>query len=140
MSKKISPFVTFFRYNIVAGIATTVDFAILVLFTEVFGLWYMFSTFIGAVAGGVTAFIFQRNWAFMKRDGKLSVQAVKYLLIWIVSILLNLAGMYIFVDFFECRVILSKIIVAIIIGIGFNFVMQKYWVFRKENKIERIIE
>lgn len=130
MGKKPSALITFFRYNIVAGVATGVDFAILVFFTEVLGLWYMLSAFIGAVAGGITAFIFQRNWAFMKKDGKLSVQAVRYLLIWIISILLNLVGMYLFVDFLGYQYILSKVIVAIIIGIGFNFIMQKYFIFR----------
>ena len=130
MGKKPNALTTFFRYNIVAGLATTVDFAILILLTEVLGIWYVISASIGAVAGGITAFIFQRNWAFMKKDGKLSVQAVKYLLVWIVSILLNVAGVYIFVDFLGYQYILSKVIVAIVIGIGFNFIMQKYFIFR----------
>lgn len=130
MSKKTNAFITFFRYNIVAGIATGVDFAILVMFTEILGLWYLLSAFIGAVAGGITAFVFQRNWAFMKKDGKLSAQAVRYLLIWIVSILLNVTGLYIFVDFIGYQYILSKIIVAVVIGIGFNFIMHKYFIFR----------
>lgn len=130
MGKKPSALTTFFRYNIVAGLATTVDFAILILLTEVLGIWYVISASIGAVAGGITAFIFQRNWAFMKKDGKLSAQAVKYLLVWIVSIFLNVAGVYMFVDFLGYQYILSKVIVAIVIGIGFNFIMQKYFIFR----------
>lgn len=130
MGEKPNALTTFFRYNIVAGFATAVDFAILIMFTEVLGIWYVISASIGAVAGGITAFIFQRNWAFMKKDGKLSVQAVKYLLVWIVSILLNVAGVFILVDFLGYQYILSKVIVAVIIGIGFNFIMQKYFIFR----------
>ncbi len=130
MGKKINAIKTFFRYNIVAGIATAIDFTLLIFFTEVAGFWYLLSTIIGAIGGGVTAFILERNWTFKSKDGKVSVQAIKYFFIWISSILLNVAGMYLFVDLIEIQYIYSKIIVAVMVGVGFNFVTHKYYIFR----------
>ncbi len=121
---------SFFRYNIVALSATIVDFAILISLTEILHLWYLLSAFIGAFAGGITGFILGRNWAFMKKDEKLSVQAIKYVFVWIASIFLNILGLYIMVEFVAFQYIISKIVIAIIIGIGFNFIMHKYYIFK----------
>jgi len=121
---------SFFRYNVVAIVATSVDFAVFILFTEALEIWYLLSAVIGAVSGGITAFVMERNWTFMKTDGKVSVQSIKYILVWSVSIFLNTAGLYLLVEFFNCRYIISKIIVAIIVGIGFNFLTHKYFVFK----------
>jgi putative flippase GtrA len=114
----------------VAIVATSVDFAVFILFTEALEIWYLLSAVIGAVSGGITAFVMERNWTFMKTDGKVSVQSIKYILVWSVSIFLNTAGLYLLVEFFNCRYIISKIIVAIIVGIGFNFLTHKYFVFK----------
>ena len=130
MNKTPNTFITFFRYNVVAIIATAVDFVILVLLTEVLGFWYLHSAFLGAFLGGITGFILERNWTFMKQDGKLFVQAIKYLLVWAISISLNVTSIFLLVEYLGYQYIISKIIVAIIIGIGFNFLLHKYFIFR----------
>ena len=130
MNKTPNTFITFFKYNVVAIIATAVDFVVLVSLTEVLHFWYLFSAFLGAFTGGITGFILERNWTFMKRDGKLSIQAIKYLLVWAISIFLNVTGIFLFVEYMGCQYIISKIIVAIIIGIGFNFLTHKYFVYK----------
>jgi len=131
MNKEPSLFTSFYRYNIVALMATAVDFALLIFLTEVFQLWYVFSAFTGAVAGGVTGFALGRNWAFMKRDGKLSAQAIKYLMVWITSIFLNTMGLYLIVEYLGIQYIISKIIIAIIVGVGFNFFMHRNFTFKQ---------
>jgi len=129
MKNKPNLFTSFYRYNIVAAIATSVDFAALVLLTELFEVWYMFSAFTGALAGGVTAFVLERNWTFMKQDGKLSVQAVKYVAMWITSLLLNISGLFLVVEYLGFDYITAKVIVAILVGIGFNFLTHKFFIF-----------
>lgn len=130
MNERPNILTSFFRYNIIAITATSVDFVLLVFLTEVLQFWYLFSAFLGAFAGGVTAFILGRNWAFMKKDGKLSVQAIKYSAVWVASIILNTTALYLAVEYLGLQYIISKIIVAIIVGIGFNFLMQKYYIFK----------
>ncbi|MCF6364858.1 MAG: GtrA family protein [Bacteroidales bacterium] len=128
--KKPNILISFFRYNISAIIATAVDFTILIGLTEIFQLWYFLSAVIGAIAGGIVAFLFSRNWVFKKRDGKIATQALKYILVWGTSIFLNTYGLYLFVEYLNFHYIISKVIVAVIIGIGFNFFMNKYFIFK----------
>ncbi|MCF6171111.1 MAG: GtrA family protein [Bacteroidales bacterium] len=131
MSGKPKILTSFFRYNVVAILATIVDFLIFVFLTEVFELWYVAATFISAVSGGIAAFILNRNWAFMSREGHLSQQAKKYFLVWGSSILLNTAGLYLLVENTNIDAIISKIIVSVIVGLGFNFLMNRFFVFNK---------
>ena len=126
---KSSNFTSFIRYNIVAGLATATDFLVLVLLTEAFQLWYMFSAVTGAISGGVVSFIFERNWAFHKRHGSIYMQTLKYSAVWVTSILLNTSGLFLLVEYLHIHYILSKVIVAIVIGLGFNFFTHKYFVF-----------
>ncbi len=120
----------FLKYNVVAAVATAVDFTILVFMTEVLQIWYLLSAITGAVTGGIMSFFLERNWTFKKKDGKISKQALKYSLIWITSIILNISGLYLFVEYFGIEYIISKIIVAITVGIGFNFLTHKYYIFK----------
>ncbi len=130
MGKKQHSVKVFLKYNIVAGIATAVDFAVLIFFTEILQIRYLLSAVFGAVSGGITAFVLERNWTFMKKDGKLSLQAKKYAGIWLTSIFLNISGLYLFVEYIGLQYIISKVIVAVIVGIGFNFLTHKYYIFK----------
>ena len=130
MTEKPKTLTSFLRYNIVAVIATITDFLVFIMLTEGVGIWYVVSTFISAVTGGVVAFIINRNWVFMEKDGKLTGQAVRYILVWGGSILLNTFGLYLIVENTRLSEIIAKVIVAIIVGLGFNFLMNKFFVFR----------
>ena len=130
MNKNPSVLTSFCRYNIVAITASAVDFFVLIFLTEVLHFWYMLSAFLGALMGGATGFAFGRIWVFMKMEGKLSSQAIKYLMVWIGSILLNTSGLYLIVEFIGIQYIIAKVIVAIIIGFGFNFFMHKNFTFK----------
>ena len=130
MYEKPKIITAFIRYNIVAVLATVVDFLVFILLSEVFEVWYVVATFISAISGGIAAFILNRNWAFMSRDGHLSQQAKKYFLVWGSSILLNTSGLYLLVENTNINEIISKIIVSVIVGLGFNFLMNKFFVFK----------
>ncbi len=121
---------SFLKYNIVAIVATASDFLTFILLFKLFKVWYVDATFIGALTGGTVAFTLNRNWTFIKKNGKLTKQAIKYIIVWAGSIFLNTYGLYLFVENSEISEIISKIIVSIIVGIGFNYFMYKYFVFK----------
>ena len=120
----------FIKYNIAALIATAADFTMLIFLTEVLKFWYVLSAFIGAVAGGIISFLIERNWTFRKKDGKFSRQAARYIFINICSIILNTLGLYLVVELSNIPYSYSKIIVAVAVGISFNFLTHKYYIFR----------
>ncbi len=121
---------TFIRYNISSVIATLIDFLVLVILTEYFAVWYLISAITGAVSGGVTSFLLGRNWAFNNKSGNVYRQAVRYTITWIGSIFLNVGGLYFFVDILNIQYVLSKVIISTLVGLGFNYLMQKYFIFR----------
>ncbi len=122
----------FFRYNVVALFATTLDFSLFIILSDIFQIWYVLSTFISAFIGGVVAFFLERNWTFVSKDGKISHQAIKYLIVWIISILLNTSGLYLIVEYTNIEQVISKVIVSVTVGIGFNFLTHNLLVFKQK--------
>jgi len=121
---------SFIKYNIVSLLATALDFTVFVILTKLLGLWYVLAAAISAVSGGTLAFWFNRNWVFDSKTGKIKNQAVKYLSVWISSIFLNTIGIFLVVDKFHLDEVTAKILVSILVGVFFNFLMNKYYVFK----------
>jgi len=96
-----------------------------------FGMYYVYATAIGAVAGAVVSFFLGRHWAFMNKEGKLSTQSIKYIITSGFSLLLNVAGMYLLVDILGIsNIIIAKTIIALTVGILFNFPMQRFFIYK----------
>ena len=121
---------TFFKFNIIATLATSVDFSVFTILFKGFDVWYLASTFISTIIGGIVAFILNRNWVFRRKDGKISNQAVKYIIVWFGSIFLNTLGLYVFVENTNLNELISKILISIIVGVFYNFIMTNYFVFK----------
>jgi putative flippase GtrA len=121
---------TLLRFNTSAIAATAVDYTLFLFLLEVMHIWYLLASFVGLVMGGFTAFLLERSWAFKRKDGKISGQAIRYLMVWTTSIILNTAGLYLIVRFLDMQYIVAKVTISIIVGIGFNFLMHKYFVFK----------
>jgi len=130
MDTKPNIIVSFLRYNVVAVFATFVDFLVFVFLIEVINVWYIGATIIAAISGGIVAYFLNQNWVFMSKEGRLSKQAIKFFIVWGSSILLNTTGLYLIVENTQINEIISKIIVAVVVGLGFNFLMNKFYVFK----------
>ena len=131
MIKEPKILTSFYRYNIIAVIATITDFLVFIFLTEAVGMWYVAATMISVFTGGAVAFIFNRNWVFIRKDGKLTGQSVRYFMVWGGSIFLNTTGLYLMVEYTHLTEIVAKVFVSVIVGAGFNFLMNRYFVFRK---------
>jgi putative flippase GtrA len=120
----------FIKYNVVALVATTADFTMLIFLTEILQVWYVFSAFLGAIIGGIISFTLERKWTFKNSNGTVSKQAIKYVFINICSIILNTLGLYLIVELSNIPYSISKIIIAVAVGIGFNYFTHKHYIFR----------
>jgi len=117
--------------------ATVIDFMITIFLKEVCGLWYLFSTATGSVMGGVANFIMGRRWVFRAAGSSPGPQAIKYVLVWVGSILLNVSGMYLLTSIGRLNYVLSKVIVSLTVGICFNYVLQKTFVFKLNDDCQK---
>ena len=125
----------FMKAQLSAQIATVIDFLITILLVKLFGIYYLYATFIGSVVGGIVNCVINYEWVFKAEDCKKIHVGLKYFIVWGGSILINtwgtfaltewLAGMkwvngllgYYVYDVF----ILSKITVALLVAFFWNY-------------------
>lgn len=128
--KKAGLLGVFLKSQVSAFIASAADFLTVIALTELLGVWYVISTAIGAFVGAVVNFMLGRNWVFDSKDGKIGKQAIRYIIISIGSLILNTGGVYVITEYFGINYAISKIIIGILVGISFNFILQKKFVFK----------
>ena len=110
--------------------ATAFDFAFTILFIEIIEFNYMIATSIGAIAGAVTNFGINKFWSFNKSKGVIKKQGLRYAFVWIGSITLNVTGSNLLINVFKMQYVFSKIAIALLVGLTFNYTLQRYYVFR----------
>ena len=123
-------FTSFSRYIVSATAATLTDFSVLYCLKEFAGLRPVTATFIGACCGATVAFLLGRNWTFLNKEGQVSKQGLKFLFVVAGSILLNTFGEYLLTEVWPfTHYMIARVIVAISVGLSWNFPMQRYFVF-----------
>ncbi|WP_341906841.1 GtrA family protein [Fluviicola taffensis] len=119
----------FLKAQLSSLIATAVDFGFTVLLIEGFLVKYVIATSIGAVLGGVVNFTVNKYWSFAKGREYTKTQVLKYGMVWIGSILLNTVVSAFILSVMDGSYLIVKILVSLIVGISFNYSLQKYYVF-----------
>lgn len=118
-------------------LATAVDFGVTALLIRWSGIYYVWATFLGSVSGGATNCMVNYRWTFRGNGrGKTSV-ALRYMLVWAGSILLNTWGTAYGVSLVAGwhpegldAVLTVKAVVALLVGVLWNFLMQKHYVYK----------
>jgi putative flippase GtrA len=120
---------TLFKSQVSSLLSTVVDFLITFALTELFKIWYLLSGIIGTVSGGIINFLINRHLVFGSSGQKGLHQASKYILVWIGYLKLSALGYYILSDCFKINYLISKVITSVLLGLTYNFLLQKYFVF-----------
>ena len=125
----IRPFIySFLKFQIAAIIATGIDLSVFFVLQN--QIWYVTATAIGALCGAISNFIICRYWAANAAGSKLAKQAFKYIIVSAGSLILNALIVYLLTEFISIPKEFSRIIAAISVAIFYNFLLQKYFVFR----------
>ena len=120
---------TFIKAQFSSIVSTIADFLLTLFLTEL-GIWYLLSSSIGTITGGIINFALGAYWVFKTGNHKITVQAKRYVMIWVGSLILNTLGMYVFTELFQMYYIFSKILISILVGAFYNFYFQKSFVYR----------
>jgi len=124
---------TFLKAQAASIIASVVDFIVYLVLVQVTAhtpAMVSRATAEGAMAGGIVNFIIGRNWVFKEGSKKVYVQAFRYVLVWIGSILLNTVGMYYITYHTTLNFAVSRVLVGVFIGVTYNYFLQKRFVFK----------
>ena len=128
---KTSVATSLWRSQLVAGLATVVDFGTLIFCVEVLRIWYGLGTILGAVSGATTSFWLGRVWSFNATQEHAHLQAVRYVFVSAGSLLLNFGGVVALTELAHLKYWVSKAIVALAVGLMYNFTLHRLFVFRQ---------
>src|SRR5262249_46723098 len=91
---------------------------------------YVVSTFLGTVIGFLANFAINRYWSFEATHGALHWQFVRVLPVQAGSTWLQTLGVWVFTRFIGFHYWTSKIVVSTLVYLGWNYPMNRFWVFR----------
>ena len=139
----------FLRAQLSAQFATLTDFILTYVCFEWLGIYYVLATSIGAITGGITNCVINYKWAFATKDCQFKWVFFKYVLVWIGSFILNVGGVFLLVELLKHHtylwerassfyLIIAKIIVSVIVSVGWNYVLHRYFVFQDAQVLDRI--
>ena len=121
---------TFIKAQAASLTATAVDFGVTIILKELFGCWYLLASVLGTVSGGIVNFSMNRSWVFRAKDKKIHFQAVRYMMVWIGNLLLVSGGVFFLTNYGGISYLVSKIAVSGMVGIFYNYSLQKRFVFK----------
>lgn len=122
------PIVQFIKFNLVGIINTAVDFAVFTLLT-ILGMHHMISQVISYSCGVVNSYLWNKFWTFKQKRAVSGAEALKFIIVNIVSLGVSLIFLYIFRDKIGLHVMVSKVI-ATLFSLVVNFTGNKFWVFK----------
>jgi putative flippase GtrA len=119
----------FIRVQVASIMGSAADYAATILLTEIFRSPYLISNFLGNILGGTVQFNLCRHWAFKNVGGKMPVQVSRFILVFAGNLALSAAGVYLMTRFLGLNYIISKTFTSILLGVTYNYYVQKKYVF-----------
>ncbi|WP_456087521.1 GtrA family protein [Parabacteroides sp.] len=120
------------RYTIVGGLAFIVDFGLLFILTEYFGLHYIASATCSFLAGLLVNYYISTAWIFESTIKSKQIEFTLFALIGVVGLGLNDLLIWIFTEKCHIYYMFSKLITAALVYL-WNFLGRKYLVFNKQS-------
>jgi putative flippase GtrA len=122
----------FFKFCLIGFLNTLVDFAVYLFFSRIIGLYFFYANLLSVFIAMSSSFVLNKYWTFKNHDQAVKKQYLMFLLVNTVYFILNNAIVFGLVHYFNAWDVLAKII-AIMIGLFWNFGANKYWTFKEKN-------
>lgn len=117
------------RFVISGGLAAVVNLALLYIFTDVFGIWYLISAALSFLFAFAVSFTLQKYWSFKSNDhSKIGAQLPMHLTVAVTNMLLNIVLIYIFVEMVGFHYLMAAIVSNIVIAFESYFAFK--WIYR----------
>jgi len=120
---------TFIKAQMVFILGSLADFSVTLLLVETCHMPYVAGNLGGNLAGATAQFLLCRGWVFQGTGEKVTSQMLRFALVYAGNLLLSAAGIYIFTHFLGIYYIMSKLITSITLGLSYNYLLQKQFVF-----------
>jgi putative flippase GtrA len=126
--KKFPVLIQFCKFCMVGWTNVAVDYLVYWLLARIFGWYYMLARVIAFIVAVTWSFFLNRRWTFKHCGRKHSAQYAKFFVANGISMVLNLALFYLFVEHFSMNDTLAFLLVAALVSV-FNFSINYFWAF-----------
>jgi len=121
------------RYLVAGSIGAATNVVLLFIFTEYFGLYYLFSAALSFILACCVGFSLQKFWTFQDRSVEgIYTQATGFLTVSVINFFLNTALLYFLVEKINVWYILAQIIASGLIAIS-SFLLYRYVIFSEKS-------
>jgi putative flippase GtrA len=117
------------RHQTGALFASAVDFLMMIAWVELRLGTSVSGAAVGAASGAFTNFMLGRRWIFQAGNRSAAGQAFRYFLVSAGSLGLNSLGQYIALRLIGLPYVLCRVIVAVLVGVCWNFPLHRRFVF-----------
>jgi glycosyltransferase involved in cell wall biosynthesis/putative flippase GtrA len=121
----------FLRYFICGVTSAAFNIMSLYLFTDTFGIWYLYSSALAFLLALILSFVLQKFVVFRdKETGRTQYQFSKFFIAALLGVITNTAIMFVCVDTLGIWYIFSQVIAGFFVMIQ-NFILYKFFIFNK---------
>ena len=137
--ERFVPLNKFIKFCVVGGLGTLLNLFILYLSVELFGLWYIYGAVLSFVIVITFNFSLNKIWTFKDREREsiaVTGQYLTYVVIGGIGMAINIACLYVLVEYFHIQYLLAELI-AILIATLWNFQGTRFLVFKSDGARSR---
>ncbi len=120
---------TFLKVQAASIAGSLVDYLVTIVLVSGLQCWYVGASIAGNIFGAATLFVLCRKWIFRQGKGSIRLQIVRFILVFAGNMILASIGIYVLTHFLYIHYIISKTIVSVLLGVSYNYIMQKKFVF-----------
>lgn len=116
------------KFGIVGIIATVIDFLLLTILTEFFGIYYLVSAGISFIVSTIFNYLASMKFVFVSRYNKTHrrQEMLIFFILSIIGLLLNQVFMWFFVELVMMHYIVGKVFATVLV-MAWNFISRKIW-------------
>lgn len=127
--------IRFAKAQITSLTASSVDYGITFLATEVLLADYVYGSALGTVCGGAVNFFMARQWVFQSTEVERRVQLAMFFVAWLGYLGLMTGGVYLFTEHLGFNYMISKLVLSLVLAFCYNYPVQKSIVFARPKTI-----
>lgn len=126
---RVLPRGAFSRNTLTSIFTTALDFFTLTGLVELFHVNYVLATWIGTVVGSLSNFSINRAWSFRASWQSRTGQFFRFILVQVGASALHTSGVWLFTRFVHLPYPVSKLVVATLVYLAWNYPMNRWVVF-----------
>jgi putative flippase GtrA len=126
-------------YGIVGGGTTAINLTTYLAFAKVLNIQYLVSNVLAWISAFAFAFLANKLWVFQSKSFKKSLvlrEMISFLIARGSTGIMDNLLMFTFVDLIGLNDLFSKV-VDTCISIIFNYILSKFWIFKKKEKVSQ---